>query len=122
MTIWTAKDLVKATGGSTTTDWIATGISIDSRTLSPGDLFVALNAERDGHDYVAEAFAAGAVAALVTHVPNGVSADEPLLIVPDVLTGLESIGIAARARTAATIVAITGSVVRLRPRKCFVQF
>ncbi|MCH9748211.1 MAG: UDP-N-acetylmuramoyl-tripeptide--D-alanyl-D-alanine ligase [Alphaproteobacteria bacterium] len=110
MTIWTAKDLVKATGGSTTTDWIATGISIDSRTLSPGDLFVALNAERDGHDYVAEAFAAGAVAALVTHVPNGVSADEPLLIVPDVLTGLESIGIAARARTAATIVAITGSV------------
>ena len=64
------------------------GVSIDTRTLQPGDLFVALTDQRDGHDFVAQALAKGAAAALVSRVPEGVAADAPLLIVPDVLAAL----------------------------------
>ncbi len=110
MTLWTASDAAAATGGQATTDWTATGVSIDTRTLEPGDLFVALQAARDGHDFVAQALEKGAAAALVTHVPEGVAPDAPLLIVADVLQGLEALGAAARARTDARVVAITGSV------------
>ncbi len=110
MTLWTSADAAAATGGQTTTDWAATGVSIDTRTLQPGDLFVALQAARDGHDFVAQALDSGAAAALVTHVPDGVADDAPLLIVDDVLAGLVALGQAARARTDARIVAVTGSV------------
>ncbi|MEO9576201.1 MAG: UDP-N-acetylmuramoyl-tripeptide--D-alanyl-D-alanine ligase [Tateyamaria sp.] len=110
MTLWTASDAAAATGGQATTDWAATGVSIDTRSLQPGDLFVALQAARDGHDFVAQALEKGAAAALVTHVPEGVASDAPLLIVTDVLHGLEALGAAARARTEARVVAITGSV------------
>ncbi|WP_299042742.1 UDP-N-acetylmuramoyl-tripeptide--D-alanyl-D-alanine ligase [uncultured Tateyamaria sp.] len=110
MTLWSAADAVAATGGTATTEWAATGVSIDTRTLQRGDLFVALKAARDGHDFVAQALEQGAAAALVTHVPDGVAEDAPLLIVDDVLRGLEALGMAARARTMARVVAITGSV------------
>ena len=110
MTLWTATDAVAATGGTTTTDWNATGVSIDTRTLEPGDLFVALEAARDGHDFVAQALEQGAAAALVSRVPDNVAPDAPLLMVDDVLKGLEALGVAARARTQARVVAITGSV------------
>ncbi|NNE87496.1 MAG: UDP-N-acetylmuramoyl-tripeptide--D-alanyl-D-alanine ligase [Silicimonas sp.] len=108
--LWTSADALEATGGRTQGgDWEASGVSIDTRTLKPGDLFVALKAERDGHDFVAGAFAKGAAAALVSHVPDGVADDAPLLIVDDVLAGLERLGAAARARTQAQVIAITGS-------------
>ncbi len=110
MTLWTAQQAADATGGTSTTDWSATGVSIDTRSLQPGDLFVALKAARDGHDFVAQALEQGAAAALVSHVPDGVRPDAPLLIVPDVLQALVALGQAARARTAAKVVAITGSV------------
>ncbi|WP_420014068.1 UDP-N-acetylmuramoyl-tripeptide--D-alanyl-D-alanine ligase [Tateyamaria sp.] len=110
MTLWTAAEAAAATGGTSTGDWSATGVSIDTRTLQAGDLFVALQAVRDGHDFVAQALENGAAAALVTHVPKGVAQDAPLLIVPDVLQGLEALGTAARARTEARVAAITGSV------------
>lgn len=110
MTLWSAQDAAAATGGQITCDWQANGVSIDTRTLQPGDLFVALKAARDGHDFVAQALASGAAAALVTHRPDGVAADAPLLIVPDVLRGLEALGTAARARTQARVVGVTGSV------------
>ncbi|MEO0401346.1 MAG: UDP-N-acetylmuramoyl-tripeptide--D-alanyl-D-alanine ligase [Pseudomonadota bacterium] len=110
MTLWAAKDAVAATGGTSACDWTATGVSIDTRTLKSGDLFVALQAARDGHDFVAQALENGAAAALVTHVPDGVADTAPLLIVPDVLDALEALGAAARARTDARVVAITGSV------------
>ncbi len=108
--LWTAAEAAAATGGQTTGDWVASGVSIDTRTLAPGDLFVALTAARDGHDFVAQALEKGAAAALVSHRPADVAPDAPLLIVPDVLEGLEALGIAARARTAARVVGITGSV------------
>ncbi|MEY4872738.1 MAG: hypothetical protein RLZZ563_2068, partial [Pseudomonadota bacterium] len=110
MLVWTADEAVAATGGRTTGAWRATGVSIDTRTIQPGDLFVALKDLRDGHDFVAAALEKGAAAALVSHVPEGVAADAPLLVVPDVLRALEDLGRAARARTRARVVGITGSV------------
>lgn len=110
MTLWTAAEAAEATGGRATTDWQVNGVSIDTRTLQPGDLFVALKAARDGHDFVAQALENGAGAALVSRVPEGVSEDAPLLIVDDVQAELEALGQAARARTDARVVAVTGSV------------
>jgi UDP-N-acetylmuramoyl-tripeptide--D-alanyl-D-alanine ligase len=117
--LWTSDAAVAATGGQTTFPWQAHGVSIDTRTLQPGDLFVALKAARDGHDFVAAALAKGAAAALVTHRPEGVAPDAPLLIVPDVLTALEALGRAARARTSARVVAITGSVGKTSTKEMF---
>lgn len=108
--LWTSNDAVAATGGTTTRKWAANGVSIDTRTLQAGDLFVALTADRDGHDFVAMALEKGAAAAMVTHRPDGVAGDAPLLVVPDVLAALDALGQAARARTKAQVLAITGSV------------
>jgi UDP-N-acetylmuramoyl-tripeptide--D-alanyl-D-alanine ligase len=108
--LWSAADAASATGGLAHGDWQATGVSIDTRTIAPGDLFVALKDVRDGHDFVAQALAAGACAALVSHIPEGVAPDAPLLIVRDVLTALEALGVAARARCGARVIAVTGSV------------
>jgi UDP-N-acetylmuramoyl-tripeptide--D-alanyl-D-alanine ligase len=110
MALWTSADAQAATGGRLTAEWQADGVSIDTRTLQPGDLFVALKDVRDGHDFVAAALAKGAATALVSHIPDGVSETAPLLIVPDVLKALEALGAAARARTKARVVGITGSV------------
>ncbi len=110
MVLWTSDAAAKATGGRVTKPWAASGVSIDTRALRPGDLFVALTDARDGHDFVAAALDKGAAAALVSRVPAGVAADAPLLIVPDVLRALEDLGRAARARTKARVVGITGSV------------
>ncbi|OWU83970.1 UDP-N-acetylmuramoyl-tripeptide--D-alanyl-D-alanine ligase [Oceanicola sp. 22II-s10i] len=110
MSLWTAAEAVAATGGEARGDWSVGGVSIDTRTIQPGDLFVALRAARDGHDFVAQALDKGAAAALVDHVPQGVSPDAPLLIVPDVLKALEDLGRAARTRMKGKVVAVTGSV------------
>jgi UDP-N-acetylmuramoyl-tripeptide--D-alanyl-D-alanine ligase len=110
MTLWSAADAAEATGGRATTGWAATGVSIDTRTIRPGDLFVALAAARDGHDFVAQALDKGAAAALVSRIPEGLEPDAPLLIVDDVLPALERLGMAGRARTKAKVAAITGSV------------
>ena len=110
MTLWSAQEAAFATGGGAVGDWAVTGVSIDTRTLQTGDLFVALKAARDGHDFVADALAAGAGAALVSRVPDGVDDTAPLLIVADVQAALEDLGRAARARTKAKVIAVTGSV------------
>ena len=110
MTLWTAAEAEAATGGRAVGNWTVSGVSIDTRTLQNGDLFVALKAARDAHDFVANALNAGAGAALVSRIPDGVADDAPMLIVDDVLRGLEDLGRAARARTDARVVAITGSV------------
>ncbi|SIO29989.1 UDP-N-acetylmuramoyl-tripeptide--D-alanyl-D-alanine ligase [Rhodovulum sp. ES.010] len=107
--LWTSGEAAAATGGRATRDFAATGVSIDTRTLAPGELFVALKDQRDGHDFVAEALAKGAAAAMVSRVPEGVAEDAPLLIVDDVLDGLVALGRAGRARSRARVVAVTGS-------------
>jgi UDP-N-acetylmuramoyl-tripeptide--D-alanyl-D-alanine ligase len=108
--LWTAAEAAAATGGQASRDWAATGVSIDTRTLEPGDLFVALTAARDGHDFVGQALAQGAAAAMVARIPDGVAPDAPLLIVPDVLAGLTALGAAGRARMRGRVIAVTGSV------------
>jgi UDP-N-acetylmuramoyl-tripeptide--D-alanyl-D-alanine ligase len=108
--LWTAQEAAAATGGKAVGDWTVNGVSIDTRTIGNGDLFVALTAARDGHEFVAQALDKGAGAALVSRVPDGVAPDAPLLIVDDVLAGLEALGRAGRARTEARVLAVTGSV------------
>ena len=110
MRLWDAQEAAAATGGQARGNWQAQGVSIDTRSLQPGDLFVALKVARDGHDFVAQALDKGAAAAMVTHVPDGVPDAAPLLIVPDVQKALEALGRAGRARSKARIVAVTGSV------------
>ena len=108
--LWTSDEAVAATGGHATQGFEITGISIDTRTIQPGDLFVALADVRDGHDFVAQALAKGAAAALVSRLPKGVTENAPLLIVEDVLPALERLGVAARARVAGKVIGVTGSV------------
>ncbi|MPZ57704.1 MAG: UDP-N-acetylmuramoylalanyl-D-glutamyl-2,6-diaminopimelate--D-alanyl-D-alanine ligase [Rhizobiales bacterium] len=89
-----------------------TGISIDTRTIAPGEAFFAITGEnRDGHDFVAAALQAGAGLAVVSAARFGdTPASAPLLVVDDVLDGLRDLAKAARARSQARIVAVTGSV------------
>ncbi|MBY0567566.1 MAG: UDP-N-acetylmuramoyl-tripeptide--D-alanyl-D-alanine ligase [Hyphomonadaceae bacterium] len=109
--LWSAEEAQAATGGRLINGsaWSVTGVSIDTRTLEPGDLFVALKDVRDGHDFLAQAFVSGAGAALIS---DARAADElgSALCVPDVLEGLRKLGEAARDRCAAKRVAVTGSV------------
>jgi len=109
--LWTAAEAAAATHGRATRNWTATGVSIDSRTLEPGDLFVALRGPTfDGHDFVAAALDAGAAAALVHRVPDGVAEDAPLLVVANADAALDDLAAAARSRARARICAVTGSV------------
>jgi len=91
-----------------------TGVSIDTRTIEKGDLFVALGGEqRDGHDFVKMAFEKGAAAALVKNDKvSSLSISGPLIPVDDTLSALVQLGAAARARLTpdARVVAVTGSV------------
>jgi UDP-N-acetylmuramoyl-tripeptide--D-alanyl-D-alanine ligase len=87
------------------------GVSIDSRTLAKGDAFFAVQGEnRDGHDFVDNALKAGAGLAVVASARRARFADAPLMIVPDVLEGLRGVARAARVRTHAQVIAVTGSV------------
>jgi UDP-N-acetylmuramoyl-tripeptide--D-alanyl-D-alanine ligase len=109
--LWNWDELVAAAGGraSGTPAAEVAGVSIDTRTLQPGDLFVALQAERDGHDFVGNAFKAGAAAALVSKSYRKAKGDGVLIKVEDTLAALQAIGRAARVRSNARIVAVTGS-------------
>ena len=80
---------------------------INSREIEPGDLFVALEGARDGHEFVASAFAAGAAGALVERPVDG----GPASSVADTLKALEALGVAARDRAPQVRRgAVTGSV------------
>jgi len=115
--LWTGEEALAALsglGGQGDREWQANGVSIDTRNLKSGDLFVALPGEKaDGHDYVESAFAAGASAALVRQgytPPQGLPDAAAFIYVDDVAAGLEALGQAARARSQAHILAVTGSV------------
>lgn len=92
-------------------DSVATGYSIDSRTLNPGDLFIALQGDRfDGHDYVAAALEKNAVAAIVQQDKKISANPGRLLHVEDTLRALQSLGAAARRLWGKPVLAVTGSV------------
>jgi UDP-N-acetylmuramoyl-tripeptide--D-alanyl-D-alanine ligase len=108
MTLWTAAEAEAATLGQAGSGFAASGLSIDTRSLKPGDLFVALKGQaRDGHDFVRAAFDARAGGALVSRPVAG--AVGPLLTVANTQRGLEDLARAARARSYARLLAITGS-------------
>ncbi len=109
--LWTSAATAAATGGRCETPFEASGVSIDSRTVEPGDLFVAIvGPHHDGHGFVAEALSAGAAAAVVHRVPIGVSGGPPVVMVGDTLEALEDLAAAARVRTGGRVIAVTGSV------------
>ena len=105
--LWTAHDLLEATGGTMVMPFDASGVSIDTRTLRAGELFVALQGETgDGHDFVRDALAKGAAGAMVHRPVPGAAT----LLVDDTLAGLHRMGGYARERFGGRVVAITGSV------------
>ncbi|MES2255199.1 MAG: UDP-N-acetylmuramoyl-tripeptide--D-alanyl-D-alanine ligase [Pseudomonadota bacterium] len=107
MTLWTAPEAQSATLGKASANFAVRGLSIDTRTLKEGDLFVALKGDRDGHDFVEAAFRAKAGAALVSSPVQ--NANGPLLTVADTQRGLEDLACAARTRSSAKVLGITGS-------------
>ncbi|CAH1664673.1 UDP-N-acetylmuramoylalanyl-D-glutamyl-2,6-diaminopimelate--D-alanyl-D-alanine ligase [Chelatococcus asaccharovorans] len=112
--LWTGPDLTGAMGARPEggAAGAITGVSIDTRTLAPGDVYFAIRGDvHDGHAFVGEAFRRGAAAAVVDEIHAGQLAGAgPLIVVPDVLRGLENAARAARARASADCVAVTGSV------------
>jgi len=108
--LWRAAEFLPATG-SFNPEAIATGYSIDSRTLQPGELFFAVKGERlDGHAYVEAALAAGAVAAVVQQERLGQFADKSrLMVVEDTLVALQRLGAAVRRLWAKPLIGVTGS-------------
>lgn len=104
--LWTSQEIATATGGMCDAPFKATGVSIDTRTIEPGDLFIALAGERDGHEFVEAAMSKGAAGALVSRPTS-----HPSVHVADTFTALEALGSAARERAApARRAAVTGSV------------
>ncbi|MDQ2892907.1 MAG: Mur ligase domain-containing protein, partial [Pseudomonadota bacterium] len=105
-TLWTSREIAAATGGTASTDFAVTGVAFDSREVGPGDLFIALTGETtDGHCFLDQAFAQGAAGAIVSR-PTG----HPHVLVDDTSVALNDLARAARARTLATIIGVTGSV------------
>jgi UDP-N-acetylmuramoyl-tripeptide--D-alanyl-D-alanine ligase len=104
--LWTSAEIAAATGGTASADFVANGVTFDSREVAPGDLFVALSGEAtDGHRFLDGAFARGAAGALVS-----AETPHPAVCVDDTMAGLEALARAARARTQATVIGVTGSV------------
>lgn len=110
--LWTVAEVVAATGGRPEglADGPISSVSIDSREIEPEALFVAIRGDsHDGHDFVGKALEQGAAAALVSEEFHARSGGEKLIVVPDPLEALRKLAEAARARSQALIVAVTGS-------------
>jgi len=105
--LWTSEEIARAVGGKPAgAAFAATGVSIDTRTVEPGDLFVALAGVRDGHEFVEQAFEKGAAGALASRQVFG-----PAVMVEDTFSALEKLGVAARERAPQVRRgAVTGSV------------
>lgn len=103
--LWTSTDIAAATGGTEIGVFEATGISIDTRSLQAGDLFVPLTDTRDGHDFIDAAMTAGAAGTLTEK--DGFSS---AVRVEDTLAALQALGQVGRSRCSAKRIAVTGSV------------
>ena len=104
--LWTASDIAEAVGGTARRSFTVSGVEIDSRDVRGGDLFFALKGESsDGHAYLDKAFANGAAGAIVEQ-----PIEQPHVLVKDTSSALELLAKAARGRTAARVIGVTGSV------------
>jgi UDP-N-acetylmuramoyl-tripeptide--D-alanyl-D-alanine ligase len=123
--LWTLDELVAATGGKVIGNPADTftGVSIDTRTIGEGEIFVAIKGDRvDGHDFAVAALNAGAGIAIVSRVTGEMQKAGALLGVPDTpLVAMEAMGRAARARSRAKIVAVTGSVGKTSTKEMLLQ-
>ena len=112
--LWTVDAIAAATRGERAGQLpqVVTGISIDSRTVAAGEAFFAIKGDtHDGHDFVAAALGRGAALAVVARDrSNSYGGNAPLIVVDDVLDALGDVARAARRRSSAKIVAVTGSV------------
>ncbi|WP_374307160.1 UDP-N-acetylmuramoylalanyl-D-glutamyl-2,6-diaminopimelate--D-alanyl-D-alanine ligase [Dongia sp.] len=109
--LWASAEIAAAVKGTAQVAFAATGVSIDSRKVGKGDLFIALQGPNfDGHDYIAGALASGAAGVIAHRLPDGVAASAPIVLVKDTLQALQDLGAAARNRSEAKFIAITGSV------------
>ena len=108
--LWNHRDAERATGGASSAPWEATGVSIDTRTLQAGDLFVALKDRRDGHDFINAAFNSGAAAAMVSRQDPSMAGCGPLLVVRNVQQALEALACHRRSESRCVAIAVTGSV------------
>ena len=107
--LWTSDEIVTVTKGKCDGYFEVCGISIDTRTLEKGDLFIALKGDKsDGHLYAADALKKGAAGILASYVPEGVPAEKAVLV-EDPLKALESMARHARTRGHAKVIGITGS-------------
>ena len=103
--LWTSAEIAQATGGRASAEFNVTGVTFDSREVQPGDLFVAMpGTVHDGHAFVAGALASGAAGVIVSQPVDG-----PHVLVEDTARALQDLGVAARGRSKATIVGVTGS-------------
>ena len=103
--LWTAADIAKATGGKTSADWSVSGVSIDSRSLQEGDLFVPLKDARDGHEFISMAQDNGAAGVLTEKDMSGNAVK-----VDDTFHALRALGKKGVERSQALRIAVTGSV------------
>ncbi len=110
--LWTASDVVKATGGTCAGAWDASGVSIDSRSVKTGDLFVALVGPNfDGHAFALDALKRGAAAVLAhSEIKDSGDYHPRVVMVKDTFAALQNLAAAARTRSKAKIIAVTGSV------------
>ena len=108
--LWKSEDVAEATRGYSEKKWVASGIAIDSRKVKKGDLFFAMPGTRyDGHNFLDNAFQKGAVASLVSD-KKLINKKGSYLFVSDVPRALNDLALAARKRSRAKVIAITGSV------------
>ncbi|UYY78680.1 UDP-N-acetylmuramoyl-tripeptide--D-alanyl-D-alanine ligase [Sphingomonas sp. R1] len=104
--LWTSDDIAAATQGTASADFTVSGVAFDSREVGPGDLFLALKGEStDGHRFLDQAFGQGAAGAVVSDATA-----HPSVQVADTTAALNALGAASRARSAARIIGVTGSV------------
>ena len=104
--LWNSAEIAAATGGTASADFTASQVAFDSREVTPGTLFIALKGEAtDGHKFLSQAFDRGASGAIVSE-----DCEYPHVRVAETMAALEALGIAARGRTGAKVIGVTGSV------------
>ena len=107
--LWTSDEIGQALGVPSKVSWSATGVSIDTRTMQPGDLFIAIVGPiNDGHEFVIDAFKASASAAIVHKSVR--CSETPIIYVENTMNAMETLAHFSRVRSKAKIIGITGSV------------